>query len=359
MERKTPLYDCHVAAGGKIVPFAGWLLPVQYSGVVAEHMAVRTACGLFDVSHMGELVLRGKDALANLNRLLTNDYTDLQTGYARYSLMCYENGGVVDDLIVYKCSDEAYLIVVNAANCEKDAQWISEHISGECTMENISDSVAQVALQGPKAEAILSKLSKTIPAGNYTFIAQGEVDGIQALVSRTGYTGEDGFEIYCAAADAPALWEKLLAAGKDEGLIPCGLGARDTLRLEAGMPLYGHELSAEINPYEAVLGIFVKMDKPDFIGKAALEQARPVSRRKVGLKVTGRGIIREHCDVYAGEEKVGFVSSGTHCPYLGYAVGMAMVPVEYKEPGTKLLVDVRGRKVECEVIKTPFYKRAQ
>ena len=359
MEKKTPLYDCHVAAGGKIVPFAGWLLPVQYSGVVAEHMAVRTACGLFDVSHMGELVLRGKDALQNLNRLLTNDYTDLQAGYARYSLMCYENGGVVDDLIVYKCSDEVYLIVVNAANCEKDANWITEHLSGECTMENISDSVAQVALQGPKAEAILSKLSKTIPSGNCTFIAEGDVDGIKAIVSRTGYTGEDGFEIYCGSADAPALWNKLLEAGKDEGLIPCGLGARDTLRLEAGMPLYGHELSAEINPYEAVLGIFVKMDKPDFIGKAALEKARPVSRRKVGLKVTGRGIIREHCDVYVGDEKVGFVSSGTHCPYLGYAVGMAMVPVEYKEPGTKLLVDVRGRKVECEVIKTPFYKRAQ
>lgn len=358
MERKTPLYDCHEAAGGKIVPFAGWLLPVQYSGVVAEHMAVRTACGLFDVSHMGELILRGKDALKNLNNLLTNDYTDLQCGYARYSPMCYDNGGVVDDLIVYKCSEEVYLLVVNASNCEKDADWIREHLTGECTLENISDTVAQVALQGPKAEAILSKLSNTIPVGNYTFIAEGQVDGIRALISRTGYTGEDGFEIYCASADAPALWEKLLAAGKDEGLIPCGLGARDTLRLEAGMPLYGHELSAEINPYEAVLGIFVKMDKPDFIGKAALENARPVSRRKVGLQVVGRGIIREHCDVYVGDEKVGFVSSGTHCPFIGQAVGMAMVPVEYKEPGTKLLVDVRGRKVECEVIKTPFYKRA-
>lgn len=359
MERKTPLYDRHVAAGGKIVPFAGWLLPVQYSGVVAEHMAVRTACGLFDVSHMGELMLRGKDALKNLNNLLTNDYTDLQVGHCRYSMMCYDNGGVVDDVIVYKCSEEAYLIVANASNCEKDAEWITKHLTGDCTMENISDSMAQVALQGPKAEAILAKLSTTIPASNYTFIEEGNVDGIKGIVSRTGYTGEDGFEIYCDSADAVALWDKLLEAGKDEGLIPCGLGARDTLRLEAGMPLYGHELSEDINPYEAVLGFFVKMDKPDFIGKAALESARPVSRRRVGLKVTGRGIIREHCDVYDGDEKIGMVTSGTLCPFVGQAVGMATVPVAYKEIGTQLTVDVRGRKVAVEVIKTPFYKRAQ
>ena len=359
MERKTPLYDRHVALGGKIVPFAGWLLPVQYSGVVAEHLAVRNACGLFDVSHMGELVLRGGDALANLNRILTNDFTDQKIGQARYTLMCYENGGVVDDLIVYKRGEEDWLLVVNAANCQKDADWISAHLAGNCAMENRSDSVAQLALQGPKAEAILSRLTDRLPKGNYTFLSDGTVAGISALVSRTGYTGEDGFELYCAPADAPALWDALLEAGKDDGLIPCGLGARDTLRLEAAMPLYGHELSAEINPYEAMLGLFVKLDKPDFIGKAALEMARPVSRRRVGLKVTGRGIIREHCDIYAGEEKIGVVTSGTHCPYLKEAVGMALVPVAWKDPGTVLSVDVRGRRVECEVVKTPFYKRAR
>lgn len=358
MERKTPLYDCHVAAGGKIVPFAGWLLPVQYSGVVAEHMAVRTACGLFDVSHMGELVLRGKDALANLNRLLTNDYTDLQTGHARYSLMCYESGGVVDDLIVYKCSDEAYLIVVNAANCEKDAQWISEHLSGECAMENISDSVAQVALQGPKAEAVLSKLSKTIPAGNYTFIAQGEVDGIQALVSRTGYTGEDGFELYCAPKDAVKLWNALLEAGKENGLIPCGLGARDTLRLEAGMPLYGHEMTDDITPKQTGLGIFVKMDKADFIGKKAMEEMGTPSVKRCGLKMIGRGIARENCPVYAGDRLIGHTTSGTHCPYLGGAYAMAIVEKEPAPLGAQVEVEIRGKRVAAEVVKSQFYKRA-
>lgn len=357
MERKTPLYDRHVSAGGKIVPFAGWLLPVQYSGVVAEHMAVRTACGLFDVSHMGELILRGSDALKNLNNLLTNDYTDLKPGAARYSPMCYETGGIVDDLIVYACAENVYLIVVNASNCEKDAAWISEHLTGDCTMENISDTVAQLALQGPKAAEILAKLCQEIPAGNYTAVLHGNVGGIKCIVSRTGYTGEDGFELYCASDDGPALWDKLVAAGQDQGLIPCGLGARDTLRLEASMPLYGHELSKDINPYEAVLGIFVKLDKPDFIGKTALEQAKPISRRRIGLAVTGRGIIREECPVYDGDKQVGMVTSGTHCPFLGKAVGMALVDVAYKEPGTPLTVDVRGRKVEVAVIKTPFYKR--
>ena len=245
--RKTPLYDRHTAAGGKIVPFAGWLLPVQYSGVIAEHRAVRSACGLFDVSHMGELVLRGADALANVNNLMTNDFSGMADGQARYSPMCYEDGGVVDDLILYRCSDTAYLIVVNAANRDKDAGWIRAHLTGDCAMEDISDQVAQLALQGPEAESILRTLTGDIPEKNYTAVLHGTVDGRPCLVSRTGYTGEDGFELYCAPGDAPALWDALIAAGA----VPCGLGARDTLRLEAAMPLYGHELSPEINPYEA------------------------------------------------------------------------------------------------------------
>ena len=357
MERKTPLYDRHVAAGGKIVPFAGWLLPVQYSGVIAEHKAVRSACGLFDVSHMGELVLRGADALTNVNRLMTNDFSGMYEGQARYSPMCYEDGGVVDDLIVYKVSDTVYFIVVNAANKDKDAAWISDHLTGDCTMEDWSDKVAQLALQGPRAEEILRTLTSDIPEKNYSAVLRGTVAGFPCMVSRTGYTGEDGFELYCAPADAPALWDALLETGKPFGLVPCGLGARDTLRLEAAMPLYGHELSPAINPYEAVLGIFVKLDKPDFIGKAALENARPVSRRRVGLKITGRGIAREECPVYDGEKQIGVVTSGTHCPWLGQAVAMAMVEASYKEPGTVVQVDVRGRKIEAEVIKTPFYKR--
>lgn len=353
MERKTPLYDRHTAAGGKLVPFAGWLLPVQYSGVIAEHRAVRTGCGLFDVSHMGELLLRGPDALANLNRLMTNDFSGMADGQARYSPMCYEDGGVVDDLIVYRCSDTAWLAVVNASNTGKDRDWMAAHLSGDCTLEDLSDQTAQLALQGPDAEALLRTLTADLPVKNYTAVLHGTVDGRPCLVSRTGYTGEDGFELYCAPADAPALWDALTAAGA----FPCGLGARDTLRLEAAMPLYGHELSPSINPYEAGLGIFVKLEKPDFIGKAALERARPVSRRRVGLQMTGRGIAREGCPVYDGGRQVGVVTSGTHCPWVGQAVALALVDAAYKEPGTPLQVDVRGRRVDAQVVKTPFYRR--
>lgn len=361
MDLKTPLYDTHVALGAKMVPFGGFIMPVQYSGVIAEHMAVRTACGLFDVSHMGEVWLRGADALNNVNNLLTNDYNGMDDGQARYGMMCLENGGIIDDLIVYKKNDLEYLIVVNASNTDKDFAWISSHVFGDCVATNESDQVGQVALQGPKAETVLKKLTDEamIPAKNYTAVFDGVVGGIPAIISRTGYTGEDGFELYCAASDVVALWNMVLEAGKNEGILPCGLGARDTLRLEAAMPLYGHELTEEINPYEAVLGIFVKPAKESFIGKEALIEAKAnLQRRRVGLKITGRGIAREHCDVYVGDQKIGFVSSGTHCPYIGGAIAMAYVPVEYKEPGTQVEIDVRGRRIAAEVIKTPFYKRA-
>ena len=361
MEQKTPLYAKHAAAGGKIVPFAGYLLPVQYpTGVIAEHMAVRTAAGLFDVSHMGELVFTGPDALRNLNHLLTNDFTGMYDGQVRYSPMCNDQGGCVDDLIVYKVHDTAYLVVVNAANKDKDAGWMREHLFGACEMEDISGRVAQVALQGPKSKQILLRLldESVLPPKYYSFVQDVDLRGIRCLISRTGYTGEFGYELYCVSADAEGLWDLLLEAGADLGLIPCGLGARDTLRLEAAMPLYGHELSPEINPYEAGLGIFVKLDKPDFIGKAALQAARPVSRRRVGLRMTGRGIAREQCPVYGGDRQIGLVTSGTHCPYLGHAVAMALVDAAFQEPGTKVQVDVRGRRVEAEVVKTPFYQRA-
>ena len=360
MEQKTPLYAKHTAAGGKIVPFAGYLLPVQYpTGVIAEHMAVRTAAGLFDVSHMGELVFTGPDALRNLNHLLTNDFTGMYDGQVRYSPMCNDQGGCVDDLIVYKVHDTAYLVVVNAANKDKDAGWMREHLFGACEMEDISGRVAQVALQGPKSKQILLRLldESVLPQKYYSFVRDVDLRGIRCLISRTGYTGEFGYELYCVSADAEGLWDLLLEAGADLGLIPCGLGARDTLRLEAAMPLYGHELSPSINPYEAGLGIFVKLEKPDFIGKAALERARPVSRRRVGLQMTGRGIAREGCPVYDGGRQVGVVTSGTHCPWVGQAVALALVDAAYKEPGTPLQVDVRGRRVDAQVVKTPFYRR--
>ena len=356
MELKTPLYDCHVALGGKMVAFGGYSLPVQYpTGVIAEHMAVRKQAGLFDVSHMAELVLKGPDALANAQMLLTNDLSDMADGQVRYSPMCNERGGVVDDMVVYRFHDDCYMMVVNAANHQKDADWVRAHLSGDVQFEDISDQVAQIALQGPQSEAILTKLCpvENHPAKYYTFTNNVEVAGCTCLLSRTGYTGEDGFELYCAPADAPALWDALTAAGA----LPCGLGARDTLRLEAAMPLYGHELSPSINPYEAGLGIFVKLEKPDFIGKAALERARPVSRRRVGLQMTGRGIAREGCPVYDGGRQVGVVTSGTHCPWVGQAVALALVDAAYKEPGTPLQVDVRGRRVDAQVVKTPFYRR--
>lgn len=359
MERKTPLYDRHQAAGGKIVPFAGWLLPVQYGGIIAEHMAVRTACGLFDVSHMGELELNGADALTNINHLLTNDFSGMYIGQARYSPMCYESGGVVDDLIVYKLSDTRYFIVVNAANKDKDRDWIAAHLAGDCALTDRSDEFAQIALQGPGAEKILRRVSNDIPQKYYSAIPDGTAAGVACLISRTGYTGEDGFELYCAGKDAPALWDALLESGKADGLVPCGLGARDTLRLEAAMPLYGHELSDSINPYEAGLGMFVKPEKPDFIGKAALEAARPVARRRVGLEVTGRGIAREGCPVCDGGRQVGTVTSGTHCPYLGKAVALALVEASCAETGKQVILDIRGKRVEAKVISLPFYKRSQ
>lgn len=362
MELKTPLYETHVKYNGKIVPFAGYLLPVQYeTGVIKEHMAVRTACGMFDVSHMGEITCIGKDAVKNLNHLLTNDYTTMYDGQARYSPMCNEEGGVVDDLIVYKVREEHYLIVVNAANKDKDYAWIKNHVFGDVEVKDISDEVAQIALQGPKALEILKKVAKEedIPVKYYSATFRRKIKDIECIISKTGYTGEDGFELYLAAADAPKMWEILMEAGKEEGLIPCGLGARDTLRLEAAMPLYGHEMDDTVTPLEAGLGFFVKMKKEEFIGKAPIEEKGPLTRKRVGLKVTGRGIIREHEKVYCDGKEIGHTTSGTHCPYLGYPIAMALLDIDYTEIGTKVEADVRGRRIEAEVVALPFYKKGQ
>lgn len=360
MELKTPLYEAHVKAGGKIVPFGGYLLPVQYKeGVIREHMAVRTQAGLFDVSHMGEILCQGKDALANLQMMLTNNFDNLTDGQARYSPMCNEQGGTVDDLIVYKKADEDYFIVVNAANKDKDYQWMLDHQFGEVTFTDVSDQYAQLALQGPKALEILRKVTteENIPKKYYHAVFDAEAADIPCIISKTGYTGEDGVEIYLDSARAQGMWDALLAAGKEEGLIPCGLGARDTLRMEAAMPLYGHEMDDQVTPLEAGLGFAVKMTKEDFIGKKALEEKGGPARKRIGLKVTGRGIIREHQDVYLGDRLIGHTTSGTHCPYLGCPVAMALVDADCTEPGTKVEADVRGRRVEAEIVPLPFYKR--
>ncbi len=360
MDKKTPLYDSHVALGGKMVPFAGYILPVQYpAGVIAEHMAVRTACGLFDVSHMGEVLFTGPDALNNIQNLVTNDMGNLNVGQVRYSPLCNDHGGFVDDLIVYRLGEERYMLVVNASNREKDVAWMRAHLFGNVHMEDISDATAQVALQGPKAPEIASRLCKEedIPKKYYTFVEKGTVGGIACIISRTGYTGETGFELYCANGDAPKLWDLLLDTGKDLGLIPCGLGARDTLRLEAAMPLYGHEMDDDITPFETGLGNYVKMAKAGFIGKKAMEEKGEPEIARFGLQMTGRGIAREHCTVYRGEEEIGHTTSGTFCPYLNKAVAMALLQKDGLSLGDTVEADVRGRRIAAQIVPLPFYKK--
>ena len=361
--KRTPLYDVHISSGGKMVPFAGFEMPVQYkTGVVEEHMAVRTKAGMFDISHMGEITFKGKDSLDVLNYLLTNDYTDITDGQARYSPMCNEKGGVVDDVIVYKKGDGDFLMVVNAANKDKDYDWITSHLAGkdfDVLVDDISDQVAQIAVQGPEAMRIVSKIVKEedIPDKYYHACFDCDILGENCIVSTTGYTGEEGVEIYTPVSAAVKIWDALMEAGAGE-LIPCGLGARDTLRLEAGMPLYGHEMNDEISPREAGLGIFVKLDKDcDFVGKEALIAAGEPKRRKIGLKVTGRGIVREGQDVYKDGKKVGVTCSGTFLPYLKGAYATALIDDEAREMGSEFEVDVRGRMVECEQVKSQFYKR--
>ena len=356
---KTPLYEKHAAHGGKIVPFAGYLLPVQYeAGVIREHNAVREGVGLFDVSHMGEVTFQGPDALANIQHLLCNNYTTLQDGRVRYSPMLNAQGGVIDDVLVYRYAQNSYLMVVNAANRHKDVAHILAEQFDDVQIADISDSLCQLALQGPKAEAVLKTLvpEASSPQKYYSFIPDVDVGGVNVLLSRTGYTGEDGFELYAAAADGEKLFDILLAAGAPFSLQLCGLGCRDTLRMEAAMPLYGHEMDDTVSPLETGLGNYVKLDKPDFIGQKALLAAGAPKRARIGLKMVGRGIAREHFPVYAGDRLVGQTTSGTHCPTVG-PVAMALVEAPYATVGDRLFVEIRGNRVEAEIVPLPFYSR--
>ena len=363
MELKTPLYDCHVKYGGKIVPFAGYLLPVQYKeGLIKEHNNVRTKCGLFDVSHMSEIFVEGKDALKNIQMIFPNDYCSAVVGQIKYTPMLNDNGGIVDDMIIYKFADDKYLIVGNGANRHQDFQWIKSKEFGDVNIHDDSDEYAQVALQGPASTDVLKKLMKEedIPAKYYTFVEKVDVAGMECIVSQTGYTGEMGYEIYIKAENATKLWEALMEAGEEYGIMPCGLGARDTLRLEASMPLYGHEMSDDISPILAGLKWAVKLNKEeDFVGKQAILAAPEFTQKLVGLKITGKGIAREHNDILVDGKKVGETTSGTHAPFLGYPIAMAYLDKEYAEEGTKVIISVRGRDVEAEVIKMPFYKRSK
>lgn len=362
--RMTPLYDAHVAAHGKIIDFGGWALPVQYSSILEEHRAVREHAGLFDVSHMGEILVTGPGAIEAINRLITNDCSGIAVHQVMYSPMCYPSGGVVDDILVYRINESDYWLVVNASNTAKDFEWITANITDpNVKVTNISCTVAQLALQGPIAQSVLAKVCDA-DLGQVKFywcLPDVKVAGCDCMVSRTGYTGEDGFEIYCDPKHAIHVWDSLLEAGAADGLIPAGLGARDTLRFEAGMPLYGHELSPEITPLEAGLGYFVKLEAGDFIGREALaaQKAAGVQRRVVGLDITGRGVAREHYNVLTpGGEPAGTVTSGVFSPTLNKALAMALVNIAYAKAGTELAIDIRGKAVPATVAKTPFYKKA-
>ncbi|MFC5449635.1 glycine cleavage system aminomethyltransferase GcvT [Paenibacillus aestuarii] len=361
MLKRTPLYPVYAEHGARVIDFGGWELPVQFTGIQKEHDAVRQLAGLFDVSHMGEVRVTGSDALSFLQNLTTNDVAKLETGQCQYSLMCYPNGGVVDDLLVYKLGEDHYMLVINASNIDKDLDWMRNNLNGDVALTNISDETAMLALQGPHAEHILNKLTDA-PLHSlkaFRFFQDVNVSGIQALVSRTGYTGEDGFELYVSEHDAVKLWKLLLDAGQADGLVPAGLGARDTLRFEARLPLYGQELSANITPLEAGLAFFVKLDKGDFIGRDVIagQKANGTPRKLVGIEMIDRGIPRSHYPVYAEGKQIGEVTTGTQSPTFKTNVGLALIDAAYSAPGTELFVEIRGNQVKAKVVATPFYKR--
>jgi aminomethyltransferase len=360
--KRTPLYECHVKAGARMVPFVGWEMPVQYRGVIEEHRAVRTAVGLFDVSHMGEIEVTGERALDLVQHVTSNDASKLTAGRAQYAGLMTPRGTFVDDLLVHKIADDRYFLVVNAANVDKDYAYICAQAPGFAgvTVTNRSDELAQIAVQGPRALGVLQPLTAVKLADlKYYRFAEGEVMGHHALVARTGYTGEDGFEVYLAPENAPALWDRLLELGSGEGIMPCGLGARDTLRFEACMHLYGNDIDDTTTPLEAGLEWIVKLDKGAFLGREALErqQAAGVTRRLVGFEMKGRGIARHGYPIVDDGEVVGVVTSGTHAPTLGKALGLGYVPVALAAPGTAIDIDIRGQRVAAGVVPTPFYRR--
>jgi aminomethyltransferase len=357
--RRTPLFEEHAALNAKIVPFAGYEMPVQYpAGITAEHNAVRTAAGLFDVSHMGEFMVRGARALDFVQHVTTNDASKLEVGQAQYSTLCNEQGMLLDDLLVYRFPDH-YMLVVNGANRDKDWAWVSR-FAGEfgVELEDRTDDIALLALQGPKAQAILARLTEyDLESIRYYRFAEGEVDGVRGIISRTGYTGEDGFELYVPATDAPRLWRRLLEAGKDDGLLPTGLGCRDSLRLEMGYALYGNDLDEGRTPLEAGLAWVTKLDKGEFVGRDALRRQKEegVKVRLAGFRLKERGFPRHGYPVEFSGERSGEVTSGTMSPTLGQGVGLAYVPVAAAKPGTEIGIVIRDRAVPAEVVRPPFH----
>ena len=344
-EKKTVLYEEHLELGAKMTPYGGYLMPLQYEGIIAEHRAVREEVGVFDVSHMGEFLIKGDEAAAFLDKLLTNPVSDLKVGRVRYSPMCYKTGGTVDDLVVYAL-DEGYMLVVNAANRHKDAEWIKSLLPEEgVSFEDISEETSLLAVQGPKSKDVMGSIGEGLPT---RFFSYKNIDllGHEVLISRTGYTGEYGYEIYGSHEAIKELWDALIA----QGVKPCGLGARDTLRLEAGLPLYGNELTEEIRPDEAGLSFAIKLDRDDFVGRDVLVE--PSELEHVRLKVDGRGLVRPDQELFAGEEKIGFITSGTQAPSLGYGIGMALV--SKKRPEAPWHVEARGRIIPVLQVEDQF-----
>ncbi|WP_163969984.1 glycine cleavage system aminomethyltransferase GcvT [Oceanobacillus halotolerans] len=363
--KRTPLFPEYEKYGAKTIDFGGWDLPVQFSSIKHEHEVTRTKAGLFDVSHMGEIVVKGQSSKQFLQKMVTNDVSKLTPNRAQYTVMCYEDGGSVDDFLIYMMEENHYLLVVNAANTEKDYDWLVQHNDfSDVTITNVSDQYVQLALQGPKAEEILQKLTDTDLSEIKFFRFKDDVHFTDiesgALVSRTGYTGEDGFEIYIDAKDGSQLWNAVLEVGKEDGLEPIGLGARDTLRFEANLALYGQELSKDITPIEAGLSFAVKVKKDaDFIGKDVLKEQKEngPARKLVGIEMIDKGIPRTGYPVFVGDEEVGFVTSGTQSPTLNKNIGLALVKSELATEGTEVVVQVRKRKLKAIVVPTPFYKR--
>ncbi|MCP4869711.1 MAG: glycine cleavage system aminomethyltransferase GcvT [Proteobacteria bacterium] len=361
--KSTPLLEIHREEGGRIVPFAGWAMPVQYSGLMKEHKAVREGVGLFDVSHMGEFLVEGPGAEAFLNGIGTNDVSALKDGQAHYSIACNETGGIQDDLLIYKRAPETYLVCVNAGRLDEDWAWFSSHhdeARDNCTLVNASDDFAQLAVQGRLAEEVVQPLTEAdLSSMVRNDLVETQVAGIDTILARTGYTGEDGFELFFGATHAEAMWRAVRAAGEAHGMVPVGLGARDTLRLEAKLALYGNDIDETTSPWEAKLGWTVKMAKGDFIGRAALAAQRKngVPRGLVGFVVKDRGIARHGAPVYLDGELVGEVTSGTMSPSLGTAIGLCYLPRAWAKVGTEFEIEVRGRRLTAEVCKTPFYKR--
>ncbi len=360
--KQTPLNAVHRRMGARMVDFGGWDMPVQYSGIIDEHNAVRNAVGVFDVSHMGEIEVRGAGALELVNHVSTNNAAKLKTGQAHYSGLLYEHGGFVDDILVHKVADDSFFLCVNASNQDKDYDHIASLNRTGATVENAGPRYAQIAVQGPKAIAVVSRLTPVdVAAIRYYWFTDGEVSGIPARIARTGYTGEDGVELYVAPEHAEKLWDRIFDAGSDCGIKPCGLGARNTLRLEAKMALYGHEIDASITPLEADLAWIVKFDKGGFVGAEALrkQQAEGVKRKLVGFEMLGRGIARDGYEVHLDGAAAGWVTSGGPAPALNKNIGLCYLPAAAAEPGRTIQIIIRNQPVEAVTVPTPFYKRAK